>query len=162
MLKFVSIRMWISTYKSMQIWRWIQFSAYMYTVRLEYYITAYMYEKLINCGLLRTSFRSKMATFMPHIMCFVKVALLCTHLDHRIQIQWELVMWQSCSKFAFVECEFQLPKFVEFEFECDCCFISVYFITAVRMQRSWFMSVNDCDNMLFLNVSKIIFQVSTA
>ena len=48
-----------------------------------------------------------------------------------------LAMWRSCSKFAFVECEFQLPKFVEFE--CECCLIKVYFIT--RNATHWFMSI---------------------
>ena len=71
-------------------------------------------------------------------------AFLVLVLDSKVRVlsyeflSWSLrlVMWRSCSKFAFVECEFQLPKFVEFE--CECHLIKVYFIT--RNATHWFMS----------------------
>ena len=60
--------------------------------------------------------------------------------NHRIlSTVFEIVMWRSCWKFAFVECEFQLPKFVEFECGCECCLIKVYFIT--RNATHWFMPI---------------------
>ena len=66
-----------------------------------------------------------------------------------------IVMWWSCSKSAFIECEFQIPKFVEFE--CECRLIKVYFIT--QNATHWFMSVKwmwqyvVCVNIIIIQIS---------
>ena len=68
-----------------------------------------------------------------------------------------LVMWRSCSKFAFVECEFQLQKFVEFECECHL----IKFILSLGMQHTGLCQLSGCDSMLFASVNVISIQIST-
>ena len=68
-----------------------------------------------------------------------------------------VVMRRSCSKFAFVEleCEFQLPKFVE----CECRLIKVYSIT--RNATHWFMSIKWMWQYVVCYVNIISIQIST-
>ena len=55
----------------------------------------------------------------------------CHFTVYRTAASLPLVMWRSCSKFAFIECEFQLPKFVEFECECECRLIKVDILSLI-------------------------------
>ena len=73
----------------------------------------------VECGMLK-SFH-----VCVHCMLLLAIDSLC------------VVMWRSCSKLAFTECEFHLAKFVEFE--CECRLVKVYSIT--RNATHWFMSM---------------------
>ena len=94
-----------------------------------------------------------------YFVCSVMVTVSVLLLEDCRFDSWSLNRPKSWSKFTFVECEFQHPKFVEFECEWEYHFTSIYFISWNAMH--WFIcQINDCD-MLFLKVNKISLQVST-